>query len=81
MQAIRTRYHGHTNSKCSSIRAKSCGGFTQIVPYDDELSMDRNHEIAALLLCERLGWTHYMEAGLTHGVFGGDYYWIKKETA
>ena len=71
MQAIRTRYHGPTDSKGSRIIAKCEAGSIQM-PYNHALNLEANHAAAAQQLAERFSW-----AGVYHGgSFGGDYYWV-----
>lgn len=71
MQAIRTRYHGPTNTKGSRISA-TCAGGRIYVPYNYALDGLGNHKAAALALMEKLDWVDTPYAG---GVFEGDYYW------
>lgn len=71
MQAIRTRYHGPTNTKGSRISAE-CEAGRIYVPYDHSLDLADNHKAAALALMEKLDWVDTPYAG---GVFEGDYYW------
>jgi hypothetical protein len=74
MQAIRTRYHGPTNSRGSRIIAK-CGGGSVVMPYNHALNLDGNHAAAAQMLLERMGWP-----GVYHGgQFEHDYYWVVPE--
>ena len=70
MQAIRTRYHGPTNTRGSSFSAQ-CEGGRVVVPYDYALNTDENHLKAARALCAKLGWHDVTEGG----VFQNDYYW------
>ncbi len=70
MQAIRTRYHGATNTRGSRIIAKAEGG-TLSMPYNHALNLGENHAEAARLLANKLGWL-----GVYHGgYFDRDYYW------
>ena len=55
MQAIKTRYCGPTETKCSRIRA-SCEGGSLYVSYDHALYPEENHYAAATALCNKLGW-------------------------
>lgn len=71
MQAIRTRYHGPTNVRGSRIIAK-CEGGSFTMPYNHALSLEGNHDAAARLLLEKLGWPNVYFGG----VFEGDYYWV-----
>lgn len=75
MQAIRTRYHGPSNTRGSRIIAK-CEGGSVIMPYNHALNLDGNHAAAAQLLLQRMGWP-----GVYHGgQFEHDYYWIVPTT-
>lgn len=74
MQAIRTRYHGPTNTKGSRLSAKgeaktmsfSCGYAS---------GNDVGHAAAARAYANSLGWL--LDGGkLVGGVFGNDYYWV-----
>ncbi len=71
MQAIRTRYHGPTNTRGARITA-SCEGGALTLPRDYSLDVDQDHARAAQRLVDRLGWP-----GVYHGgSFSGDYYWV-----
>lgn len=71
MQAIKTKYHGPTNSKGSRISA-SCEAGRIYVPYNHALGLYENHATAAALLIEKLNWGDYDYFG---GCFEHDYYW------
>lgn len=71
MQAIRTRYHGATNTRGSRITA-TCEAGSLTLPRDYSLNIDQDYARVARCLAERLGWE-----GVYHGgSFGGDYYWV-----
>jgi hypothetical protein len=71
MQAIRTRYHGPTNSRGSRITA-TCEAGSLTLPRDYSLDVDQDHARVAQCLVTRMGWP-----GVYHGgSFGGDYYWV-----
>jgi hypothetical protein len=70
MQAIRTRYHGPTNTRGSRIIAK-CEGGSVTMPYNHALNLDGNHAAAARLLLQRMGWANQYAGGC----FEHDYYW------
>lgn len=70
MQAIRTRYHGPTNTKGSRISAQ-CEAGRIYVPYNHALSAFGNHATAARELLAKLGWTNTYAGGC----FEHDYYW------
>lgn len=77
-QAIRTRYHGPTNTRGSRISAK-CEGGTLSVPYDHAENDYGNHRAACMALVERLGWARLARDGRYEaGVFGGDFYWVAR---
>jgi hypothetical protein len=75
MQAIRTRYHGPTNSRCSRISAK-CEAGSISVSYDHALNIDGNHKAACDALRKKLGWMTEYYKPMIGGVFDGDYYWV-----
>lgn len=56
MQAIRTKYHGATNTRSSRITATSSSGIKCTVPFRHELDIPQNHRAAAEALCEKLDW-------------------------
>ena len=63
-QAIVTKFLGPTNSKGARIKAYASGARpTVTIPWDHEWSSERNHEFAAKILKERLGWTGVLQAG------------------
>jgi hypothetical protein len=71
MQAIRTRYHGATNTRGSRITA-TCEAGSLTLPRNYSLDFDQDHARVAQALVERLGWS-----GTYHGGgFGDDYYWV-----
>jgi len=72
MQAIRTRYHGPTNTKGSRLSAQ-CEAGRIYVPYDHTLGLSENHEAAARTFAARLGWNRNPMSG---GVFEHDHYWV-----
>ena len=72
MQAIRTRYHGPTNTMGSRISAKAESG-TRYFPYD--YASVNPHKDAAEAFANSFGW---LKDGSTleSGVFGHDYYFV-----
>ena len=54
-QAITTKFAGPTDTQGSRVIAR-CQAKRLIVPWGDELSVEKNHELAAELLAESLGW-------------------------
>ena len=73
MQAIRTRYHGPTNTRGSRITA-TCEAGSLTMPFDYSLNDEGNHRKAVELLMKRLQWVAVYQGG----EFGGDYYWVAK---
>lgn len=57
MLAIRTSHYGPTNFTGDRIRAK-CAAGALVMSYDYALDFEANHHACAMLLAERLGWTH-----------------------
>ena len=55
MQAITTKFIGPTNTRGSRIKASAYAG-TITVAYDHSLNNDENHCVAAVALCEKIGW-------------------------
>lgn len=74
MQAIRTRYHGATNTKGSRFSAKG-EAKTMYFPFDYSDNSGNNHESAAYAYANSLGWLNKGDT-LEGGVFGHDTYWI-----
>lgn len=56
MKAIRTKYHGATNTKGSRISASDEDGNRVSIPYPHELSGGAVHRAAADALCQKMGW-------------------------
>jgi hypothetical protein len=54
-QAIVTKYLGPTNFRGSRVVAKAYAGRV-VIPWDDALGQDENHEMAARALCLKFGW-------------------------
>jgi hypothetical protein len=75
MQAIRTRYHGSTNTKGSRISAQ-CEAGRIYVEYDHVLNLDGNHKAACETLRRKLNWNVPTHAPMYSGVFAGDWYWV-----
>jgi len=71
MKAILTRYLGPTNSRGSRIVATAEGGHRATVPYD--YGARDPHAIAALALCQKLGWKGELVNG---GLPNGDNVWV-----
>ena len=71
MKAIRTRYHGPTNTRGSRISADDGDGNRVTIPYPHELSGEKVHRRAAQTLCDKMGW----RGAITGGAYKHDYYW------
>ena len=63
MKAIRTKYHGPTNTRGSRIVASDSDGNRVIKPYDHSLSRDGNHDAACQALCAKMGWSGLLARG------------------
>ena len=74
MIAIRTRYHGPTNTKGSRISATDGRGHRVSIPYPHELAGAAVPAAAVDKLCAKRGWSGEMVGGgFDDG--RGDYYW------
>ena len=71
MKAILTRYKGPTDARGSRIIATAEGGHRITIPYDYGASDP--HEVAAVALCRKLGWTGRLVSG---GLPNGDTVWV-----
>lgn len=56
MKAIRTKYHGPTDTRGSRISATDEDGNRVSISYDHAKNTDGNHDAAALALCAEMGW-------------------------
>lgn len=73
MQAILTKYHGPTNTKCSRIIAKCAAGSINM-SYRHELNIEENHIAAAEMLRAKLGWNSDFYGVLATGcIYTGEY--------
>jgi hypothetical protein len=63
MTAIKTSYHGPTNTRGSRIIADAGMKRRVSVSYDHRLNSDGNHMAAAKALCEKMGWGGDMRGG------------------
>lgn len=75
MKAIRTKYHGPTNTRGSRITASDEDGNKCTIPYPHELSGEACHRLAADALCSKMKWdgSSLIGGGLKNGyvfVFG-----------
>ena len=75
MQAIRTRYHGPTNTRGSRISAQ-CEAGRIYVSYDHALNGDENRKVAARTLRDKLGWNTSYYSPMFGGEFDGDTYFV-----
>lgn len=75
MQAIKTKYHGPTNSKGSRIIA-SCEAGKLVMPYIYALSNFENHKSAAAKLAARLKWEEARVGGYYGTTDNSAYYWV-----
>lgn len=55
MKAIRTKYHGPTNTRGARITASDEDGNKCTIPYPYELSGEAVHKSAATALCKKMG--------------------------
>jgi hypothetical protein len=55
-KAIVTRYHGPTNTKPTRISARAEGVSTKWMSYHYDRNNDDNHELAASVYANSLGW-------------------------
>jgi hypothetical protein len=62
MQAIETKYMGPTNYRGSRIKATAYAGSITI-SYDDALSPEENHLMAAKALMAKFGWKGKLAGG------------------
>lgn len=63
LQAIRTKYHGATNTRGSRITATSSGGTKCTIPYPHECNPPEAHRKAAEALQAKLQWQGRMIQG------------------
>lgn len=78
MQAIRTKYHGATNTRGSRISAK-CEAKTIYVSFNHVLDTEGNHKAACIALKEIMNWAapiRAYSAPMLGGYFEGCYYWV-----
>lgn len=63
-QAIITKYLSPTDTKGARIKAYASDARPSLtIPWDHAWSAERNHEFAAKILLERLGWAGTLQAG------------------
>ena len=68
MKAIVTKYHGPSNVKGARYSATAESGNRIIQSADDSVSSEANHALAAVALCNKLGWKgELVSGGLPNG--------------
>ena len=72
MKAIRTRYHGPTNTRGARISATTEDRNRCSIPYPHELNRDEAHALAARTLCKKYNWNDKMIGG----GLGNDMVWV-----
>lgn len=75
MQAVRTKYHGPTNTNGSRISAQ-CEAGRIYVSYDHALDIEGNHKAACDAFVKKLGWDTDHYADMVGGEFDGAMYWV-----
>lgn len=76
-RAIRTAYHGWTNTLPARIIATTDTGHRVVVSTSEYIDEHAAHEAAAYTLAFRLGWVKSStEWPGRAGVYNGVYYWI-----
>jgi hypothetical protein len=63
MKAIRTKYHGPTDTRGSRISASDEDGNRVSIPYPHELSGEAAHRAAADALCRKMNWSGELIGG------------------
>lgn len=67
MIAIITKYLGPSDYRGSRVKAFTDQD-TRIVDWDHALSMEKNHDRAAVALCQKMGWKGTLvRGGIKHG--------------
>ena len=70
MKAIMTAYHGPTDTRGSRITARDEDGNRASVSYPYSANRgEAAHRVAAVALCQKMGWTGNMVAGAYKGGF------------
>jgi hypothetical protein len=72
MKAIRTKFYGPTNTKGAKIVATDGEKNTITISYPYELNVENAHRLAAIKLCEKMGWS----TNILPGWFKNECYWI-----
>jgi len=71
-QAIVTKYHGTTSTRCCRISARSFAGRVY-VPYDHALDLEENHAEAARAMVAKFEWYGVWIAGANPDQTGNTY--------
>ena len=64
MQTITTKFIGPSNTRGARVRATTASGKSHTVPYDHETG-NKSHDVAALGLARKLGWSGSLIEGDT----------------
>lgn len=64
MQTIITKYHGPGNVRASRCSATAAGGTRVYLEWDAALHIEANHNLAAIALARKFGWSGKMHSGL-----------------
>jgi len=68
MKAILTKYIPCSNTRGSRIKAYDCDKNSVTIPYPHELSGEDVYRLAAVRLCQKMGWdTDLIGGGLANG--------------
>ena len=68
MKAILTKYHGPGNKRGSRISADDRDGNRIVLSYDDSMSPEENHVVAARTLCSKMKWSGQRVHGWLQGI-------------
>lgn len=78
MIAIKSKYHGPTDTRGSIVRASANGRSAQL-PWASEIGSEENHYRAVVLLCRKLGWDADRFFG--GNLESGEWVWVPVFTA
>lgn len=56
MKAIVTKFHGPGNTRGSRVSASDSDGNRVYISLDPTWSHDKSHQMAAIALCQKMGW-------------------------
>lgn len=62
-QAIETKFLGPTNHRGARVKAASGSGKSFVMEWNYAVSAEKNHEMAAKILCDQLRWSGDMIMG------------------